>query len=80
MRTDVVLTKEMESFIMGQGADLVGIAPVERFRDAPEGYGPNDYMPDARSYLSAFTSLTEYATLGGWSVGPPLGIGGMSGL
>jgi len=59
MRTDVRLTKETESFIISQGADLVGIAPVERFRDAPEGYGPNDYMSDATCVISIGIHLAD---------------------
>lgn len=59
MRTDVRLTNEMESFIINQGADLVGIAPVERFQDAPEGYGPNSYMPDATCVISIGIHLAD---------------------
>ena len=33
------------------GADLVGIAPVERLAGAPEGHKPTDLMPEARSVI-----------------------------
>ena len=46
MRTDVKLTNDVESFIINQGVALVGIAPVERFQDTPQGYGPGDHMPE----------------------------------
>ena len=59
MRTDVRLTDEIESFIINQGADLVGVAPVERFQDAPEGYGPSDYMPDATCVISIGIHLVD---------------------
>jgi len=79
MRTNTKLTKEMETLIMGQGADLVGVAPVERFRDAPKGYGPDAYMPDATCVISIGIHLAngvcdawgEY-TKPGKSIGPYL--------
>ncbi len=33
------------------GADLVGIAPVERFTAAPQGYHPRDVLPGCRSVV-----------------------------
>jgi len=52
MKADLELTNETESFVIDQGADLVGVAPVERFQNAPEGYRPCDYMPDATCVVS----------------------------
>ncbi len=52
MKSDIKLTKEIESGILEQGADLVGVAPMERFAGAPKGYGPLDYMPDAKNVIS----------------------------
>ena len=34
------------------GADLCGIAPVERFSQAPAGFHPTDVLPDCRSVIS----------------------------
>lgn len=34
------------------GADLCGIAGVDRFADAPEGYHPTDVLPSCRSVIS----------------------------
>lgn len=34
------------------GADIVGIASVDRFEDAPEGYKPADLVPGAKSVIS----------------------------
>ena len=34
------------------GADLVGIAPVERFEGAPKGHRPEDILPGARSVVA----------------------------
>jgi len=33
------------------GADLCGIAPIERFSQAPEGFKPTDIYPDAKSVV-----------------------------
>lgn len=52
MRANARLTKDIESFVLSQGADLVGVAPVDRFAEAPEGNGPQDYMPGATCVIS----------------------------
>lgn len=59
MKTDARLTEETKSFIIGQGADLVGVAPVERFENAPRGYRPNDYMRDATCVISVGVHLAD---------------------
>jgi epoxyqueuosine reductase QueG len=41
----------LKRFAFAQGADLVGIAPVDRFYDAPEGHKPTDILPDARTVI-----------------------------
>ncbi len=42
------------------GADLCGIAPVDRFRDAPKGYNPRDVLPECRSVIVvAVSSLSS---------------------
>ena len=39
-------------FAREAGADLVGIAPVERFAGAPKGHKPEDLLPGARSVVA----------------------------
>jgi len=39
-------------FARKAGADLVGIAPLERFDGAPEGHRPEDILPGARSIVA----------------------------
>jgi len=39
-------------FAKEMGADLVGIAPVERFAGAPNGHKPEDLLPGARSVVA----------------------------
>jgi epoxyqueuosine reductase QueG len=46
------LTRCLKETARSSGADLVGIAPVERFQNAPEGYRPTDHLPEARFVVS----------------------------
>jgi epoxyqueuosine reductase QueG len=41
--------KMLKNLAMKFGVDLCGIAPVERFREAPEGFRPTDIYPSAQS-------------------------------
>ena len=59
MGIDMRRTKKIESLIISQGADLVGIAPIERFKNAPEGFRPNDYMRDATCVISIGIHVTD---------------------
>ena len=46
------ITEELRAIAVGEGADLVGVAPVERFTDVEPGCGPLEYMPQATAVLS----------------------------
>ncbi len=46
------LLDELTALARGAGASLIGVAPVERFADAPPGHHPGDLLPGARSVLS----------------------------
>ena len=52
MEGDTRLTREIKSFIINEGADLVGVAPVKRFEKAPKETQPTHYMPNATSVIS----------------------------
>ena len=41
--------KMLKRLALKNGVDLCGIAPVERFRGAPEGFRPTDIYPSAKS-------------------------------
>lgn len=41
----------VKHFASAKGADLVGIASVERFADYPEGRRPQDLLPEAKSVI-----------------------------
>ncbi len=45
------LTKELKEQVFGQGADLVGVAPMERFEEAPRGHRPRNLLPEATSVV-----------------------------
>ena len=47
------LKREIEALARGMGADLVGVAPVERFANAPLRMSPQGLMPGARSVVVA---------------------------
>ncbi len=42
---------EVKSIVLSLGADLCGIASVDRFSSAPKGFHPLDISPDCRSVL-----------------------------
>ena len=41
----------VKNLVKNFGADLCGIAAMERFKDAPEGFKPTDIYPDAKSVV-----------------------------
>ena len=53
------LTQRVLDRLLEWGADLVGIAPVERFENAPEGHKPTDFMPECRSVISVALHLFD---------------------
>lgn len=52
MDYDQELTSEIKKFLLDQGADLVGVAPISRFAECPEETHPQHYMPDATCVIS----------------------------
>ncbi|RPI73786.1 MAG: epoxyqueuosine reductase [Desulfobacteraceae bacterium] len=45
------LKSKIRKLSKNKGMDLIGIAPVERFQDAPEGFHPRDILPEATSVI-----------------------------
>lgn len=45
-------SQEVKTLLLDLGADLCGIAGVDRFADAPEGFHPRDVLPGCRSVVS----------------------------
>ncbi len=50
---------EIKELCRSLGAELVGIASVERFVNAPKGHHPTDVMPTAKSVISLGTALPK---------------------
>lgn len=44
--------EEVKKLFFDRGAELCGIAGMERFGDAPKGFHPNDVLPTCRSVIS----------------------------
>ncbi|MCP4689700.1 MAG: epoxyqueuosine reductase [Desulfobacterales bacterium] len=53
------LTQKVVDRLLEWGADLVGVAPVERFENAPEGHRPTDFMPGCKSVISIALHLFQ---------------------
>ena len=45
-------SKRIKEIMFSLGADLCGIASIDRFDDAPKGYHPLDVLPTCRSVIS----------------------------
>lgn len=56
----MVTANEVKAFLKQQGASLVGIAPVDRFADAPKGHGPTELLPGAKSVISIGIKLPNH--------------------
>ncbi|GAG82303.1 unnamed protein product [marine sediment metagenome] len=44
-----ILTQKVKAFALSKGADLVGVAPVERWKKAPLELSPQGLMPGSKS-------------------------------
>jgi len=49
---DKKLTQEIKEYMLEQGVDLVGIAPISRFSECPEKTHPQHYISDATCVIS----------------------------
>lgn len=45
------MKEQIREFILGMGADVCGVANVDRFADAPEGFHPMDIFPECKSVI-----------------------------
>lgn len=48
----MIKNKQVKEILFGLGADLCGIASIDRFNDAPKGYHPTDVLPTCKSVIS----------------------------
>jgi len=47
----MITSNEVKKIALGLGARLCGIAPVERFKEAPKGFHPSDIFPKTKSVV-----------------------------
>lgn len=58
-RQEMHITSDIKEYILAEGADLVGMAPVDRFEGAPRGHRPWDLLPTAKSVISFGIRLVD---------------------
>lgn len=58
-RGDAQLTKALKSEILSMGADMVGIASIDRFSGAPSETHPSVYLSSARSVISIAMKIPD---------------------
>ena len=63
------LTQELKSLAFGEGADLIGVAPVDRFREAPRMTHPQAIVPDAKAVVVIAIKYPD-ASIDGWGKPP----------
>lgn len=51
------LTEEIKRFAKSRGADLVGIASIEKLADAPKAHRPQEYLPSVKAVVSIAVRL-----------------------
>ncbi len=59
------LEGKMKKFILSEGADLVGIAPVSRFSGALDNHKPENLLSDARTVIVCAKRFPNSVVMGG---------------
>ncbi len=63
---DRVLTEQVKATVLGMGMDLVGFAPVERWKNAPYLLSPPAILPEAKTVVVAAIHITDtWTEMGG---------------
>lgn len=57
IKKNEIIKDEIRKMILGLGADVCGIADMERFEGAPKGFHPGDIYKDCRSVIVAGIAL-----------------------
>lgn len=58
------LNEEIKARVLSMGADLVGIAPLERFNGAPKGFNPIDIMTQAKTVVAIAKKMPNQLVYG----------------
>jgi len=65
----MINSSEIKKILFDLGADLCGIAPVERFNNAPEGFNPKDIFSNCKSVVAFAKGVPSASMLSGnWTV------------
>lgn len=57
-------SEQVKNLAREMGADLVGIAPIERFKDVPMNENPVQIKPDAKSVIIMAFRILRGAQIG----------------
>lgn len=68
--SDRILTEQIRTTVLGMGMDLVGFAPVERWKNAPYLLSPPAILPEAKTVVVAAIHITDTWTEMGGEPGP----------
>jgi len=64
--SDRVLTEQVRSLVLGQGMDLVGFGPVERWKNAPFLLSPKAILPESKIVIVGAIHITDtWTEMGG---------------
>lgn len=58
-RGETMEKTSIKKMILEQGADVCGVAAIERFVDAPQGFSPLDLYPDCKSVICFGVALPK---------------------
>jgi hypothetical protein len=61
----VNLKDGLREFAFSKGADLFGVASVDRFHGAPDGHKPTDILPEARTVVVCAKRIPESVVMQG---------------
>ena len=59
------LTQELKSLALQEGADLIGVASMDRFQEAPRMTHPQAIIPDAKAVVVISVKYPD-AAIDGW--------------
>jgi len=63
---DRVLTEKIRTLVLGQGMDLVGFGPVDRWKNAPYLLSPKAILPESKTVIVAGIHITDtWTEMGG---------------
>ena len=59
------IKNKTKEFVLSKGADLVGIASVNRFDGAPDGHKPEDILPGAKTVVALAKRIPNSVVMDG---------------